>query len=104
MYSKKNNGTVKSGFYQQTGTKHIINANQQSYVESKSCKTNLLFFYEKIISPIDKSDDVGTEFFIFNTAFDLVPQKLQFKNKLELCKINRVYIRYNKKYLTEFRK
>lgn len=74
MCSRKNNGTVKSGFYQQTVAKHIINASQHSFVESKSCQTNLLFFYDRITGAMDKDDRVGTAFFIFNKAFDLVPQ------------------------------
>lgn len=74
MYSRKNNGTDKSGFYQQTVAKHIINASQHSFAESKSYQTNLLGFYDRITGPIDKVDRVGTAFFIFNKAFDLVPQ------------------------------
>lgn len=54
--------------------KHTINASQRSFVENKSRQTTLLFFYDRITGPIDKGVHVGIAFFIFNKAFDLMPQ------------------------------
>ena len=60
----------------------LINYSQHGFLKSKSCLTNLLFFFEEITKCVDEGSPVDTINLDFQKAFDRVPhQRLIIKLK-----------------------
>ena len=60
----------------------LINSSQHGFLKSKSCLTNLLFFFEEITKCVDEGSPVDIIYLDFQKAFDRVPhQRLIIKLK-----------------------
>ena len=53
----------------------IIEESQHGFRNGKSCLTNLLEFYVKMIYCLDRGDPVDVIYLNFSKAFDTVPHK-----------------------------
>ena len=56
--------------------KNIINASQHVGIESRSCQTNVLYFFGNITGLVDKDNSVDIIYLDFSNEFGLVPHDI----------------------------
>uniref|UniRef100_A0A8C5MJL4 Reverse transcriptase domain-containing protein n=1 Tax=Leptobrachium leishanense TaxID=445787 RepID=A0A8C5MJL4_9ANUR len=73
-------GLIRDNIQEFIGRYNVIGKNQHGFMKHRSCKTNLITFYEEVSRSIDQGVAVDVIYLDFAEAFDTVPHKrLLFK-------------------------
>eukprot|EP00061_Rhincodon_typus_P011728 g36966.t1 len=76
----KKGGRQKTGNYRPVSLTSVIGPSQYCFIKRRACLTNLLEFFEEVMSKLD-TEPVGIIYLDFQKAFDKVPHR-RLTNKI----------------------
>ncbi|CAM5075370.1 unnamed protein product [Eretmochelys imbricata] len=76
----------------------VISNSQHGFVKNKSCQTNLIAFFDRVTSLVDRGEVIDVVYLDFSKAFDTVSHDL-FINKLGKCNLDGATIRWVENWL-----
>ena len=91
-------GKILEQIIKQSLCKHLenhaaITRSQHVFVKNKSCQTNLISFFDRVTSPMDKGNAVDIIFLDFSKAFGKVPHDILI-SKVNRCGLDRPSVRW----------
>uniref|UniRef100_K7EX79 Reverse transcriptase domain-containing protein n=1 Tax=Pelodiscus sinensis TaxID=13735 RepID=K7EX79_PELSI len=84
---------IKEIFCKHLESGKVIGNSQHGFVKNKSCQTNLIAFFNRIMSLVDKGEAVDVVYLDFSKAFDMVSHDILI-NKLGKCNLDGATIRW----------
>ncbi|CAM5077495.1 unnamed protein product [Natator depressus] len=76
----------------------VISNSQHGFIKNKSCQTNLIFFFDRVTSLVDRGEVVDMVYLDFRNAFDTVSHDCVI-HKLGKCNLDGATIRWVQNWL-----
>uniref|UniRef100_A0A674JKX6 Macro domain-containing protein n=1 Tax=Terrapene triunguis TaxID=2587831 RepID=A0A674JKX6_9SAUR len=83
---------INQSVYKHLEDNKVISNSQYGFVNNKSCQINLIAFFDRVTSPVDRGEAVDEVYLDFSKTFDTVSHDLLI-NKLGKCNLDgRIFI------------
>uniref|UniRef100_A0A674JDS3 Macro domain-containing protein n=1 Tax=Terrapene triunguis TaxID=2587831 RepID=A0A674JDS3_9SAUR len=84
---------INQSVYKHLEDNKVISNSQYGFVNNKSCQINLIAFFDRVTSPVDRGEAVDEVYLDFSKTFDTVSHDLLI-NKLGKCNLDGATIRW----------
>uniref|UniRef100_A0A8C3FN21 Poly [ADP-ribose] polymerase 9 n=1 Tax=Chrysemys picta bellii TaxID=8478 RepID=A0A8C3FN21_CHRPI len=84
---------INQSVYKHLEDNKVISNSQYGFVNNKSCQINLIAFFDRVTSPVDRGEAVDEVYLDFSKTFDSVSNDLLI-NKLGKCNLDGATIRW----------